>query len=270
MEIIIPVTEKKALHPVAIYREGLKILAKNFLRLCGIYLFVSGPISILGFVLFRFGSKGSIRATLITLPLLLLQFLLSAWGFVSLVMAINKYLTGSTCKVFENLKDARTRILTYILASALFMLLLLAIPAFGTGLLFLSIRIFGNINWALAFIMFAIIVIVCLLTFIYFFIRLFLYGVISTLENIGPLACLKQSHNLIKQHVAPVVGEFCLVGITALVFAIPLLVLAAVEKEPGKVNIAAYTYQVLLNLILVPFWAAVSVVMYKKLREIAG
>ena len=275
MEIIYPETEKKAIHPIAIFKEGFGLWRRNFLALSGIYLLVSLPaiaVQILFLAKTTYGLRQNLGSSLSNIGLILVSWLLNGWVFVALVIAVNKVIVDADCKIMENIKEARKRFLYYLGATFLFVFLLsviYAIFSISAALLITSWKlkkIFGMVIFSLT-------TISCIVAAVYFAIRLSLGSVISAIEDKGPMGALRRSHSLIKNYVVAVVGEHCLLMMLYVLFVILLISLAVLSLAVfGKdsinlVFLLSYVY--LAGIVLTPLCISISVILYKKLKEAA-
>lgn len=280
MEVIYPVSEKRAIHPIAIFKEGFGLWAKNSLGLAGIFLTLHMPVMALQ-ILFPAKevcglgpglAKSSPGGKLISL----FGFLVGSWAFVALAIGINKISQAKgSAKVIENIKDALRRILPYLGTVILYGLLLgiiMIVCAAGialipllrksnsAGVIYLGLAIFFTIGIA------------GLCAEVYYAIRLSLGGLASAIENKGPISALKRSHALIKNYVNPVAGEYGLLMLVSIAAAVLLMfyvvILTSVIKvRPIYAGVLICWY--LISSCLSPLLVSILVNLYQKLKEAA-
>lgn len=280
MEVIYPVSKKKAIHPIAIFKEGLGLWAKNLLCRGGIYLVAQLPFIGLGIWV------ASLRpgSDIFDLPMLFLGWFFSAWGVVAVTMAVDKQGGADKGnKIWENIIGARKRFLPYLGTTILCDLLLLLITIIAL-ISFIVISVFGNAynsvtknfpyeiitNVLLCFLLPALVFVL-----LYFAIRLSLGGIISVVDDTaGPLTALRRSHALIKKYVTSVVGVYALLGVVSILFYLAVLALLSLAGIEIKIQVgykgAGFWGIILINLffiILTPLWTSIKVELYKKLKE---
>lgn len=260
---------KKTIHPIRIFKEGLGYWKTNFLGLGSIYLIVYLPVVILQSLFLEKNCNLGAQpgSALKRIVIFSLGWLIGSYGYVALTMAVKKILNGAGCKIIENIKDARKRFWSYLGVAGFYTLLLLPIALAGALGAALSAAAFGQINKISAAVSAAIavaaLVIICVIFFVYFCIRLSLGCISSVIEEKGPIAALRRSHYLVKNYVNPVVGEYCL---CALIF-LPLLFLPVITKDARQATFWLEGYSCLIGAITVPLAMSILVVLYNKLKE---
>lgn len=282
MEMIYPKTEKKAIHPIGIFKEGFGFWRRNFLVLSSISLLVDLPIIGLKVWVAPLRTTG---VDIFDFPLLLLGWLFGAWGVVAVTMAVDKQGAGKGSKIWENIIGARKRFLPYLGAAILYelsfllitiiaLLICIVISLFGYGYNF-TIKEF-SLNTSISILLsFLLLLPVYLLVLLYFTIRLSLGGIISVIDDTaGSLIALRRSHALIKRYVTAVVGDYLLLGAVSILFCLAAFFLLSFMGVGIKIQLSykgvGFWGIFLGNLpfiILGPLWISVMVALYKKLKE---
>ena len=271
MEAIYPIAEKKAIHPIVIFKDGFLLWKKNFLSLSAIYLIVLLP----HFVLTALFPKVFIQAgtcairpnsadSLAKLIGNLVALLIGVWAFVALIGAIKRVAGGADCKVIESIKDAARRFApclgTMVLSGCVVAVPFLAV-ALGVPGAFLLIR-----SGIIAELIIFLTGIACFASSIYFFIRFSVGGIISVVEDAGPIGALKRSYRLTKNYVTPAIGELGLLLLLGVVTWIPAVFLSAVFRS----NKLAYLwyYKHLIDIAFGPLYISILFMLYRYLKEV--
>ena len=125
-------------------------------------------------------------------------------------------------------------------------------------------------NKILAVLLCLALAIVILGVLIYFMLRWSLAATVCVLEGVRPIAALKRSLALVMDCVHPVVGVYCLVVLTYVACMLPFIIvglLSGIGNNINQSNLAGTIYSIFINILVVPFWATITVVLYKKLKE---
>src|SRR3989338_1981803 len=101
MEIIYPSSNKKSIHPIGIFKEGLGIWQSNFLCLSGIYLIFYSPSIILQMLQLFLLNANPLTQQGVSSIIALLNFLIGSAVFVALSIAVNKATSGVNCKIIK-------------------------------------------------------------------------------------------------------------------------------------------------------------------------
>jgi predicted transcriptional regulator with HTH domain len=257
--------KKKAVYPFLIFKEAWGICRKNLAKLIVIYLifylpylFLSGLATVLP------GDQSNILG--------IVSALLSLWSGVALLVAAEKVTGAESFGIGETIVvGAKKYLLNYLGVAILTMV-------FIVGALFAIASIAGIVS-ALAVRLSAILAIaiqiisgiaaICLL--VYFTIRWALGGTACIVEKLRPISALKRSMALIKDYINPVVGEGLLFIITIVLASAPYMVWLAVfgsqsDGMEAEIFVGAVN-NIIVNIMLMPFWAVMMVVLYKKLKE---
>ena len=276
MEVIYPVSDKKAIHPIGIFKEGFSLWVRNFLALGSIYLILYLPVITLQILFLELrvcglqpGLKGNSYGNKL---IALLDALLGSWAFIALTIGLNKAADGQACRIMENIKAAGRRFFPYLGTGILYVLLVGLVgivSALGATVSFLLLRdryiVLGIVISSLA-------VIVGVCAGVYFAIRLSLGSIVSIIEEQGPIIFLKRSYRLIKNYVTPVVGEYCFLALLSLIFFLPLILLGFLgfaAKDAKLFYLCVIVSWYLLNAALTPFFVGIMVTLYQKLKEAA-
>lgn len=260
-------TQPKAIHPVGIFREGWAVWRRCAGLLSKLYLLIFAPVYLVTVVI-SFMLPAKIETpTQMTLTIIsaLLVMLVGIWGGVAMILAVVKNMTGSENSVGANISEAKGYFLRYFITTILYTLILVLVILTGT---FLAGLIGGALGKNMASgIVTIILMVLTLLAGAYFFIRLFLCGTVCVLENIGPIAALKHANSLVKKHMAPVIGVMMLVFLTLVLVGAPMWGVAAVYKNSDSVDTISQIYQFITNVVFMPAWTAIMVVLCNKLKE---
>jgi hypothetical protein len=106
--------------------------------------------------------------------------------------------------------------------------------------------------------------------FIYFMLRWSLATTVCVLEDARPVAALKRSLSLVTEYVHPVVGAYCLFMLIYIICLLSIIiagVFLGVGNDANQSNRVGVIFSILINIVLVPFWTTITVVLYKKLKE---
>lgn len=267
MEIIYP-EEKKAIHPVRIFKEGFGLWLKNFFALSCAYLVIYAPLLVINIsIAILFPANDATGAEKIFFGAVsLLQWFAGIWAVIAFLL-INIKTQGNSA--IENIIDAKNYILPYLGNAVLFLLLLALILLLGTGLFLLGVFCLAIKQTILGIIVMLAAAIPCLFAIVFFAIRLSLGGVICVAEKTGPVVALKRSHYLIKKYVTPVVGEYSLNFLAVLMFVALQLLFSLIFRKFSQAgfDIAAQSFQFAAGVVLMPLLAAISLVLYNKLKE---
>lgn len=285
MEVIYPASEKTAIHPIAIFKEGFGLWARNFLSLGGICFILYLPVIVLQ-MLFPdpkvWGLKpGLAKNSLSDILIALFAFLVGSWAFVVVSLAVDKLMRGEKAGIWENIIAARKRFFPYLgtlLLSGLVFFSVAAIFACGAKAVTLLVsaelkkRFSGGeiiplfLQIARLLPPFLLILGVC--ATVYFAIRLSLGGIVSVVDDTaGPLTALKRSHALIKRYVTPVVGAYALLFLISFLFFLVMVFLGVAIKALKVSGVWLNPFDSLLSIILTPLWVSAMAALYKKLKE---
>ncbi|MFA5276465.1 MAG: hypothetical protein WC417_06215 [Candidatus Omnitrophota bacterium] len=265
MEMIIPEEEKKALHPVAIFKEGWSFGFKNLKSFIGPYLVIYLPILLLALielVMVRTG-KPDLTQTLMGLA----NIILSCWGSVVMINIAKKISDGQPCNFSASFKDSGRYLLSYAGAAALMILTLAAIVLCGVTLSVLAGRIFWQMNRVLTVLLIGVSVVASVSGVVYFSIRWALYGILCVVEEAGPIKALKRSFQLVRNYVTAFVADVGLLLVAAFVFIIPLILIAFIVTDKMAINVLGIFYNMLVRLLIMPLWSLVFIGFYKKAKE---
>jgi hypothetical protein len=189
---------------------------------------------------------------------------LSVWGNISLLFGASKAVSSQDCPVGQVINEAKACFLNFLGTGLTIAAFLTGVALLGVFLVGVSFPLLIKINKILAISFCLIIAIVAIWFFVYFMIRWSLGTVVCVLENVRPFVALKRSRVLIAEYVNPVVGTyflFMLIYIACLVFfAVVGMFFGAggYSEKPGWISAV---FSLLLNVVLVPFWATVTVVL---------
>ncbi|MDD3987666.1 MAG: hypothetical protein PHS12_01305 [Candidatus Omnitrophica bacterium] len=257
---------KKAMHPVSIFKEALGIWKSNWQSLAKLYLIVALPLLIINFFL-----KGPSSQSL--LPWFFYTFinwLAGALLMTFLLIAIKERLLGGAVSIKGAICATKKYFWSYLLTSALYSIIVAGILFAGVTssvwLYYFLIKPLGILLSLLAILPF---VAVFLAAAVYWIIRLSLCAVVCIMEDSFAFAALKRSYQLVKPYVNAVVGEYCLALLMVILFFIPLWVAEYVRSGAAS-GVAADIYLFCANIVMQCIWVSIMVVLYKNLKEAAG
>ncbi len=257
------------MHPWAIFVEGLKGWRVNWLKLAGIYLLVYIPLTILDIASELWVLKGTWPGLIQYTGSLFIHWVFDAFVMVSLILSAQGQLNSMVTTARDTMKEAIKFLWRYMLTTLLYSIivggfLLLAVTIVSVLVAFSTRAPVAAPVLLLA----AIVIIATVVAMVYCAIRLALAGVICIMEKIGPISSLKISHSLIKKKVSPVVGVFFFILLLSALLFMPGSLLDAFRDFSGLGKILLAAYQVFASSLMVPIWAFVVVILYKKLKEV--
>lgn len=269
---IYPVAEKKAIHPIAIFKDGFLLWKKNFLCLSGIYLILHLPVIALQ-ILFPDpricglipGLKGSSLG--VSFIVCFISSLFDSWAFIALSIGLNKAADGQICRIMENIKAAGRRLLPCLAIIILYTLLAVLVGVVAILGARVSFILLGSRDMVLYMVLARAVSYLVLITGVYFAIRLSLSFIVSIIEKQRPISASKRSYRLTKNYVSPIVGEYCLLALLFLIFFLPANFFVFLSKEVKIVYHCVIVYYYLLGAIVTPFFVGITVTLYKKLTE---
>lgn len=259
--------EKKALHPVAIFKESWGLYLRNFRRLAGIYSIIYLPLSAVSLIQSFFPAAPGVNLFfLLWTPA---GMAISIWGHLALLFFVSKITAAEgACGIKEGLRGAGRYFWPYIGASTLQILFISGIAAIIGVLGFGIAALLWEANKIMAILIPAVIITASVAVAVYFMIRWSIYGALSVIEGAGPVAALKGSYRLVKGYVNPVVGEYCLLILVSIVGSLPLMILGAIGgADNSAISRATIIYLAAINMALTPLVAAALVILYRKLKE---
>jgi len=265
MEMIIPQEEKKALYPVAIFKEGWHLCFKNLKSFIGPYLVIYIPIFLLALI--QMGTVRSNKPDFMQLLMGLANIILSGWGSVVIINIAKKISGGEICDFSASFKNSGKHLLSYLGASAIVLLVLSAIILCAVALSIFAGHIFWKANMVLTFLLICVFVVAAVSGVVYFSVRWGLYGILCVTEEASPIKSLKRSFRLVQNFVTAFVGDVGLLILTAFVFLIPMVIIAFVVNDKMVINFISLFYNMAVKLLLTPLWSLVFIGFYKKAGE---
>jgi hypothetical protein len=256
------------MHPWTIFVSGLKNWRVNWLKLAGVYLLIYIPLTIFDSFWMLRGAKPG----LVQFAGSLIHWLLDAFVMVSLILSVKEQLSSVISKAMDTMKSALKYLWRYILTTLLYSVITVGIVLLTVIIISFVSAIFTKIpHITVAAILIAtVLIIACVAAAVYAVIRFSLAGVVCIMEETGPVAALKISHNLIKKSVSPVVGVFCCIILLHALLLLPAFFLSLLSLPNGSGGISLAIYQVLAGAVAVPIWVSVMVVLYKRLKEVVN
>jgi len=269
-----PQEEKKVVHPVAIFKESWGFCQQHFQGLARISAVIYLPVLVISVQMQMQILLKMAKPNLVFLLLGLMATFISTWGHLALTLFVNRA-AGEGWSAGQSLSGAGKYFWPYIGATILTFLFMAGFWITGGVLAVSAASLLWKINKIIAILLTAAVAIACVSCTVYFMIRWLLYGVLCVTESAGPITALKRSHKLVKGYVNPVIGAYCLLILVYIAGSIPLSVLGATLRVLGAIggkgnpimSLIRVIYNTALNIVLIPLWASVSVVLYRKLKE---
>ncbi len=269
MEVIIPGKHKKAVHPIAIFKESWGICWKNLGKLSVIYLIFNLPLAVIYLTPMAsklHNQKPSLSMLLWIIPVLII----SIWGHVALLLGSKKAMDLEVYTIGQSIVQVKNFILKYLGTILSVLLFFMGVVILGGVSIAIISALLLKVNKILAISICLALIIAILVFSIYFMLRWSLASIVCVLENARPFAALKRSLALVTDYVHPVVGIFCLTMLTYIVCVLPFIIIGAflgVGNDTDQANKVGTIYSFVINIILVPLWTIITVVLYKKLKE---
>lgn len=271
MEAMYPETEKKAIHPLGIFKEGFGLWQRNFPALSCIYLIFYLPLFIFQIlfprpnILFDMleNNRGSLnedlsiaiglRFWIIFLP----SLILSAWAFVAMAITANKFLNNLPCKIWESITDTKSHFFSYVSTRFDYWVLVI-------GICVLIVRIADLFLRELNKNLLGVIASIGMITSVYFATRLWLAGIISIIEDKHNMKALNRSYDLGKRQGYTNI----MLGVFLVISAVSSWNIWAMISVGWPVGLSVWTILFLAGIILIPLSISLRVILYQKL--IAG
>ena len=270
MEIIIPGKYRKAIHPVVIFKEAWGTCWKNLRKLSVIYLIFNLPIAVVYLtpMASKFQDQKPNLSTFLWffLPILIV----STWGHIALLLGARKAVDLQDCAIGQSISQAKVFFLKYLGTILVATLFLMGITILGVLSSIMILALLLKVNKILAILICLVPATVALACLIFFLLRWSLAATVCVLENARPVAALKRSFSLVTEYVHPVVGTYCLIILIYIVCLLPIIILGAffgIGNDTDQANRVGIIYSIFINIVLVPFWTTITVVLYKKLKE---
>jgi len=257
------------MHPWLTFVEGFKGWRANWRKLAGIYLLFYIPLTFMDLL---WVSK-NVKVDWIQITSGIIHWVCDAVVMVSLIVAVQEQLNTIKHKVVETIKAAFKYLWRYMLTALLYGLMVLSIiilAAVIMSVLFAAFMKMAAINMAILTVA-IIALIACIVALVYCVIRFSLAGLISVMEESGPIKSLKASRGLVQKNITPVVGVFfCVFLISALLFLPVMIFNSLIGAREGLATVVLVFYQVLIGTLTVPIWVSVAIVLYKKLKGVVS
>ena len=265
--------EKNAIHPVFIFKQAWSVCRKNLRQLSAIYLIFNLPIAVISLspmVRSLPHQKPSLALVLWSL----LTMVIGSWGHIALLLGANQAVGAQDYTIGQSIRQAKVFLVKYlalILSITLFIMGNIIVGGISAGVIFALLL---RVNTILAVLICLVVIIAVIVSLVYFVLRWSLAGLACVFENTWPIPALKDSFALVKKHINPVVGIFGLMLAMYVACFVPMtsaMVLLGVGRNVGQPNQVGTTiYTILINIVLVPFYTMITVVLYKKLKEVVG
>ena len=274
MEIVMPgKDEKKSIHPVAIIKQAWSVGWKNIGKLSVIYLIFSLPVTVISLspiIRFLPDQKLSLTAVLWFLFLIII----SSWRHIALLLGANQAVSAQDYSVGQSINQAQAFLIKYLA-------LMLSIILFILGVIIVagvSAAVVGaflaQVNKMSAVLIGFILIIAVIASLVFFLLRWSLAALVCVFENARPRVALNGSFSLVKEHINPVVGTYGLMGLICIACMTPVVLVGTLSGTGPNVNaptqVGTTIYITLISIVLEPFWTIITVILYKKLKEVSG
>ncbi|MFA5350191.1 MAG: hypothetical protein WC357_02535 [Candidatus Omnitrophota bacterium] len=270
MEITIPSRHSKAIHPTFVFKEAWGICRNNLNKLGVIYLIFNLPIA----VIYLTPMANKLQNQKASLPeaicILLPVLLLSSWGHIALLLGAKKAADPEDYSVGQSISQAKPFFLNYLGTVLISTLFLTGIMMLGGISITVILALLFKINKMLAVSICLVVAIAAIMPFIYFMLRWSFATTVCVLENVRPVAALKRSLSLAMDYIHPIVGTYCLfllVYVICLILIIIAGVFLGAGSDAGHSNWLGAVFSIFINIVLMPFWTIITVILYKKLKE---
>ncbi len=272
MQLIMPQEEqieKQAIHPIAIFKEGWDIYCKHAGSFSVAYLSIYLPLTVLSLAQMLFTQ--SAKPSAIGVMAGIISMVVGGWAYMVFINMANRALKGESLRMGESVKGTGRYLLYYLCASIISFVLIALLWVVAGILMAAGAGLLWKINKVAAGIILAAVVIAGVAVSVYFSIRWSLFGILCVTEETGPVAALKRSYALVKDYVTPVVGEYFLIMAISIFSIVPFaVVLNTTIKSKMVISVIYIIYSSIINMVLLPFWNTVLVVLYRKLKEAVG
>ncbi|MDD5408469.1 MAG: hypothetical protein PHC71_00010 [Candidatus Omnitrophica bacterium] len=271
MEIMTPDKYKKSIHPVAIFKEAWGICRNNLGKLGAIYFIFNLPIII--FYLTPVASKLQDQKPnlQVFLGFFIPALIISIWCHISLLLGVKQAVGLEFWTIGQSIKQTKKFFLKYLGTVLIVFLFLMGMIILGGLSAAIILPLLLKVSKILAALICLVLVIVLILFLAYFMILWSLATTVCVLENVRAVTALKKSSSLIKNYVLPVTGTYCLIILVYIACLLPFIIIGTflgLGNYPDMANRAGTIYSMFINILLVPFWTAIAVILYKKLKEV--
>lgn len=270
MEIIIPETHKREIHPVLVIKEAWAVCRKHLGKMCAIYLIFYLPVAALYLTPMAKKLQNQNLSLSAFLYIVLPVMILSAWGHISLLLGAQKAVDQQGYTIGQSIIRARVFFLKYLgiaLITTLFSMSLMLLGLMSvTGVFSLLLKVNKILSISIAL----VVAIAFIGTIVYFILRWSLAAVACVLENMQPIAALKSSFSLVEGYLYPVAMVYCLfatIYTICLLFFMAAGAFVSADTYARNSNLAGIIFNIFISSILAPLWAIITVMLYKKLKE---
>jgi hypothetical protein len=275
MEIVMPGKEaKNAIHPIAIFKQAGNVWGKNLGKLSVIYLIFSLPVIFISW-LPMIRTLPEQKLSLAGVFWFLFLIVIGSWRHIALLLGANQVVNAQDYTVGQSISRAETLLIKYLA-------LMLSIILFSLGLIIIAgisvaatVALLAQVNKMLVLLIGLVLIIACIAALVFFVLRWSLAALVCVFENVRPIPALNGSLALIKEHINPVVGIYGLMGLTGLICLSPVIMfgvfsVTSANAHASSLQAGVAIYVTLINIALEPFWITLTVVLYKKLKEVSG
>lgn len=263
---------QKTIHPIAVFKEARSVCRKNLGKLSALYLIFNLPITLISLSA-QFKSLMDQKPGLTVWLWFLLIMVISSWGHIALLLGAQKAVGAQNYTIGQSINRAQIFLVKYLA-------LLVSLTLFFLGLLIaigisvaLALAFLSQINKILAALACLILIIVLISFLVFFLLRWSLASLACVFENAWPMPALKSSFSLVKDQINPLTGLYGLMILVYIAGLAPMLIAQAfsgVSQETSPAQTSMIIYIFLINIVLVPLWTMITVVLYNKLKEVFG
>ncbi|MDD5560871.1 MAG: hypothetical protein PHT50_01890 [Candidatus Omnitrophica bacterium] len=269
MEIIAPDKSNEILYPVAVFKESWGLCIRSLKKLSLIYIIFNLPI--IAFYFTPVAEKMQAGKPSLTTFLLFFVPALTAsiWCHISLLLAAKKTVGFEDYEIGESIAQTKPLFFKYLGTVLLISLFILGVAMFSSLSVALALTLLLKINKLLATLVCLALGIAIIASAVYLIILWSLAATVCVLENLHPIAALKRSTALVGNRVLPVVFVYSLFVAACIICLIPFVIAGAILGIGGnavEANQAGSIYSMFINIVLIPFWSVLTVMLYKKLQ----
>jgi hypothetical protein len=272
MEIIMPNQGKEdGVHPVAIFKQAWGMCWKNLGKLSLIYAIFSVPLTGLS-MLPQFQPPLAEKYPGLMLIFYVVIMIFSGWAQVALLLGAKQAASAQEYTIGQSINQGKLYLIKYLSVIISIFAFIAGICISAAALGFLA-ALLSPLSKVLTLLLWMVVVVALISAFVFFLLRWSLATVVCVFENLSFAAALRTSFKLVKNHINPLVGIYCLTGLTYALCLIPMIIAQSLSGRPiatagHNPPLGMTLYLVLLNMALVPFWTTITVMLYKKLKEV--
>lgn len=263
---------KSAIHPVAIFNQAWSACWKNLSKLSVIYLIFNLP-GIITSLYPMLKPPPNQKPGLVTVLWFLFLIIINSWGYIALLLAAKQAVNAQDYTISQSINRAKAFLVKYlalILSLGLFFMGIIVVAGVSAVVVW---ALFSKANIMLATLICFVLIVATIVSVVFFSLRWALATLVCVFEKTGPISALKGSFALVKEHINPLVGTYGLITSAYIICVVPVFIAVALVvrgsnlERPAQIGTAIST--ILINIVLVPFFTTLTVVLYKKLKEVS-